>query len=128
MGFLEKILIALSIVSPSVPVNPNHYEGIIDAMRENRVQVAHMGNKAGIDAVDTAEGEVFVQVSRDGAPGYWSYLIVRADSEIKSVQDILNSPGKYRFGNGDRESTSGSLVPAYYLFAPNRVDPSRHFA
>ena len=110
------------------PVFSKHYEGIIDALRANRVQVAHLGNKAAIDAVDTANSEVFAQANYEGTPGYRSYLIVRADSEIRSVLDILNAPGKYRFGNGDRESTSGSLVPAYYLFAPNRIDPAKYFA
>ena len=110
------------------PVLSKHYDGIISALRENRVQVAHLGNKAAIEAVDTADTEVFAQVNFDGAPGYRSYLIVRSDSEIRSVRDIFAAPGRYRFGNGDRESTSGSLVPAYYLFAPNRIDPSKHFA
>lgn len=109
------------------PVFAKRYEGIIDAIRTNRVQVAHVGNKAAIEAVDQANGEVFAQVNMEGLPGYWSHLIVRDDSGITSVQDILNSPGKYRFGNGDRESTSGTLVPAYYFFRPNKINPAEHF-
>ena len=35
------------------------YAGIVEAMRFNKVQVAWYGNKAAIDAVDRANGEVY---------------------------------------------------------------------
>lgn len=104
------------------------YNGIIEAMRFNKVQVAWYGNKAAMEAVDRAEGEVFAQVVyADGSVGYNSLLLVHADSPIKSLDDLLKSPGKYTFGNGDPNSTSGFLVPSYYVFALNKIDPTTHF-
>jgi len=38
------------------------YAGVIEAMRFNKVQVAWYGNKAAMEAVDRASGEVFAQV------------------------------------------------------------------
>jgi phosphonate transport system substrate-binding protein len=81
-----------------------------------------------MEAVDRAQGEVFAQtVGSDGNPGYWSLLITRKDSDIKSLDDVLTSPKKYIFGNGDPNSTSGFLVPGYYVFAMHRIDPKVHF-
>ncbi|MFY8082526.1 MAG: PhnD/SsuA/transferrin family substrate-binding protein, partial [Rubrivivax sp.] len=38
------------------------YAGVIEAMRFNKVQVAWYGNKAAMEAVDRANGEIFAQV------------------------------------------------------------------
>ncbi|MGE4278389.1 MAG: phosphonate ABC transporter substrate-binding protein [Magnetospirillum sp.] len=99
------------------------YAGIIEGMRFNKVQVAWFGNKSAMEAVDRADGEIFVQsVDSDGNPGYWSHLLVHKDSPINNVQDMLKSAGSLSFGNGDPNSTSGFLVPGYYVFAQNGVD------
>lgn len=110
------------------PFFATDYAGVIEAMRFNKVQVGWFGNAAAIQAVDRANGEVFVQtVAADGSPGYWSLLLVHKDSPIKSLQDLLASPGKYAFGNGDPNSTSGFLVPSYYVWAENKIDIRKHF-
>ncbi|MBR9971482.1 phosphonate ABC transporter substrate-binding protein [Magnetospirillum sulfuroxidans] len=99
------------------------YAGIIEGMRFNKVQVAWFGNKSAMEAVDRAEGEIFVQsVDADGNPGYWSHLLVHKDSNLNSVQDVLKNAGELAFGNGDPNSTSGFLVPGYYVFAQNGID------
>jgi phosphonate transport system substrate-binding protein len=104
------------------------YAGIIEAMRFNKVQFAWMGNKAAIEAVDRAEAEVFAQlVYADGTLGYYSYLITHKDSPVKSLEDFIKNGKKYTFGNGDPNSTSGNLVPGYYVFAKNKIDPKSHF-
>lgn len=104
------------------------YAGIIEAQRFNKVQIAWYGNASAIQAVDRAEGEVFVQtVASDGAPGYWSLLVAHKDSPLNSLQDVINAPGKYTFGNGDPNSTSGFLVPSYYAWAQNNIDIRKHF-
>ena len=99
------------------------YAGIIEGMRFNKVQVAWFGNKSAMEAVDRAEGEIFVQsVDAEGNPGYWSHLLVHKDSNLNSVQDVLKNAGELTFSNGDPNSTSGFLVPGYYVFAQNGVD------
>lgn len=105
------------------------YAGIIEAMRFNKVQVAWFGNKSAMEAVDRAGGEIFVQsVDATGNPGYWSHLIVHKDSPLASVDDVLKNAGELAFGNGDPNSTSGYLVPGYYVFAQNGVsDPKQIF-
>ncbi len=104
------------------------YAGIIEAQRFNKVQIAWYGNKSAIDAVDRASGEVFVQfVDLDGTPGYYSYIITHKDSGITSLDQVLKNGKSYSFGIGDPQSTSGTLVPTYYVFTMNNLDPKTHF-
>ena len=104
------------------------YAGIIEGMRFNKVHAAWYGNKSAMEAVDRASGEVFAQmVNADGSQGYYSHLIVHKDSAIKSVDDMLKQGKNLSFGNGDPNSTSGFLVPSYYVFAKNKIDPKTFF-
>ncbi|MBG7154585.1 phosphonate ABC transporter substrate-binding protein [Pseudomonas aeruginosa] len=104
------------------------YAGIIQGMRFDKVDIAWYGNKAAMEAVERAHGEIFAQtVAASGAPGYWSLLIANKDSKIDSLEDMLANAKSLTFGNGDPNSTSGYLVPGYYVFAKNNVDPVKAF-
>ena len=104
------------------------YAGIIEGMRFNKVHVAWHGNKSAMEAVDRAGGEVFAQmINADGTQGYYSHLIVHKDSPLKSLDDLLKQGKNLSFGNGDPNSTSGFLVPSYYVFAQNKIDPKTFF-
>lgn len=104
------------------------YAGIIEGMRFNKVQLAWMGNKSAMEAVDRSNGEVFAQmVNADGTQGYYSHLIVHKDSPIKNLDDVFKASKSLSFGNGDPNSTSGFLVPGFYVFAQNKVDPKTAF-
>ena len=104
------------------------YAGIIEAQRFNKVHIAWYGNKSAIDAVDRSNGEVFAQfVDLDGTPGYYSYLITHKDSAIKTLDQVLKNGKDYSFGIGDPSSTSGTLVPSYYVFTLNNLEPKTHF-
>ncbi len=99
------------------------YAGVIEAMRFNKVQVAWYGNKAAMEAVDRANGEVFAQVMyADGTYGYHGLLIAHKDSPYNSLDDVLKNSKSINFSIGDPNSTSGFLVPTYYVFAKNKVD------
>ncbi|WP_116475299.1 phosphonate ABC transporter substrate-binding protein [Zobellella maritima] len=100
------------------------YAGIIQGMRFDKVDIAWLGNKSAMEAVDRAGGEIFAQTVRaDGQPGYWSLLIAHQDSPLNTVEDVLAQRKELVFGNGDPNSTSGFLVPSYYVFAQNQVSP-----
>ncbi len=104
------------------------YAGIIEGMRFNKVHVAWFGNKSAMEAVDRANGEVFAQmVNADGTQGYYSHLITHKDTSIHNLDDVLRMGRAISFSNGDPNSTSGFLVPSYYVFAMNKIDPRYHF-
>ena len=104
------------------------YTGIIEAQRFNKIQVAWYGNKSAIEAVDRAQGEVFAQfIDLHGTPGYYSYLIVHKDSPINNLDDMFKNGKNLTFGAGDPQSTSGTLVPGYYVFTQRGVEAKDTF-
>lgn len=104
------------------------YAGAVWALKTNKVQMAWLGNKSAIDAVDNAEGEVaFIAAERDGATQYTSQIITRADSELNSVEDLLDKAAMTTFRMGDPNSTSGAVAPSYYLFSAKDIDPKSIF-
>jgi phosphonate transport system substrate-binding protein len=110
------------------PFFATDYAGIIEAMRFKKVQVGWFGNKSAIEAVDRSNGEVFAKmIAPDGSQGYYSLLVVHKDSPLRSVEDMIKNGKNLNFGNGDPNSTSGFLVPSYYIFALNKIDPKTLF-
>ena len=104
------------------------YAGVIEAMRFNKVQIAWFGNKSAIEAVNRAGGEVFVQtVDVTGNPGYWSLIVVHKDSPYQNIDEIIRDGKNLTFGNGDPNSTSGYLIPTYYVWGQRGIDPTKHF-
>jgi phosphonate transport system substrate-binding protein len=104
------------------------YAGVIEAMRFNKVQVAWYGNKAAMEAVDRSNGEVFAQVMyADGSFGYHALLLTHVDSPYKTLEDVYTNAKQINFGIGDPNSTSGFLVPTYYLFAQRKLEARQIF-
>lgn len=101
------------------------YASTVSAMREGRVQLAWLGNRAAIEAVDTAGAEIYAQVKNSlGVPGYYSLLLTQKRSPLENEQDALEARRRLSFGFGDPKSTSGTIVPLYFLFAENKIDPA----
>jgi phosphonate transport system substrate-binding protein len=104
------------------------YAGVVWAMGANRVQIALMGNKTAMEAVDRANGTIISRlVDLDGEDEYTAHLIVNAASSWKDEKDVLEAADRMTFMRGDPNSTSGSLIPDYYLFSQNGVDAATLF-
>ncbi|MDR5761762.1 phosphonate ABC transporter substrate-binding protein [Caballeronia sp. LZ035] len=104
------------------------YAGIIEAMRFNKVQIGFFGNASAIEAVDRSNGEVFAKVKyKNGEAGYYSLLITNVNSKWKSLDQVLKNTKDINLGFGDPNSTSGTLVPSYYLFAKNGINAKTAF-
>lgn len=104
------------------------YAGVIWAMAGGPVQIACLGNKTAIEAVDRAGGEVaFKAVEADGRAGYNSLLLARANSGLRTVEDMFARAGELTYGDGDVNSTSGHVIPGHYLFAPRGLEPRTVF-
>jgi phosphonate transport system substrate-binding protein len=121
-----------------IPIKPfyvTQYAAVIEAMRFGKVQAAWLGGKSYIEAAKVADAEAFAQVvSADGTRGYYSHLIANKDNPI-TAEAIAEGGDKYviknaanlTFAFNDPNSTSGFLVPSYYIFTKNNVDPKKAF-
>lgn len=104
------------------------YAGIIEGMRFNKVQVGYFGNASAIEAVDRSQGEVFAKVQyANGAAGYNSVLITNVNSRFKTLDDVFKNTRDVTLGYGDPNSTSGTLIPGYYLFAKHNAPVNTSF-
>lgn len=110
------------------PFLADDYAALIEATRFGSVDAGWYSTKGGYEAVTRANSEVFAQATyADGIAGYHSVVVVKKDSPIKTVDDLLKCDGTLDFGMGDPNSGSGTLVPIVYLFAPRNINPQRCF-
>jgi phosphonate transport system substrate-binding protein len=110
------------------PFFASNYTGLIEAMRFDKVQVGWFSNASGLEAVRRADAEVFLRSSDpSGVDGYNSIIIVPAASPLQTVDQLLTCDGTLDFGIGDAKSTSGTLAPMTFLFAPRKIDPATCF-
>jgi len=97
-------------------------------MIERRADIAWMGNSPALEVVEAGAAEVFASMVRiDGSTGYRSVIITQADSPVRTVADLLDRSRQLAFAAGDPKSTSGYVVPNYYVFARNKAQPEQVF-
>lgn len=110
------------------PFMADDYAALIEATRFGSVQAGWYSTKGGYEAVNRADSEVIAQATyANGIAGYHSVVMVKKDSPIRTVDDLLKCDKTLDFGMGDPNSGSGTLVPIAFLFAPRNIDPQRCF-
>ena len=98
------------------------YEGLGQAMAEERVDFAFVSGRLALDAVVHDRMQVIAQLTRsNGSRGYYSVLLVAKDSPIRNLDDLFRRPGKLRYARGEVLSVSGYLVPETQVFANRRL-------
>jgi phosphonate transport system substrate-binding protein len=89
--------------------SPN-YNGVIQGLLGGTIDIASMG-AASYAAIalkdDKAVDPILTYTGSDGSSGYYSIMVARKDSGIKTLADLK---GK-KLGFADPDSTSGYLVP-----------------
>jgi phosphonate transport system substrate-binding protein len=109
------------------PFFGTNYSAMIEAMRFKQADLGWFTNLSGLEAVRRAKGQVFARTSKPSGPdGYQSVIIVKKGSGV-TLARLLKCDRTIDFGMGDPKSTSGTLAPMTYLFAPRDIEPSRCF-
>lgn len=105
----------------------SNYTALIEGMRFKQTDLGWFTNQSGLEAVRRADGEVFARsVNPTGIDGYEAVIIVKKGSGV-TLDKILACGKTLNFGIGDAKSTSGTLAPMTYLFAPKNIDPAACF-
>lgn len=111
------------------PLSVSTYEGLAQALAEDRVDLAFVSGRLALDAVSRDRMRVVAQLTRgDGSHGYYSVLLVEKNSPIRTVDDLFRQPGHWRYTRGEALSTSGYVVPETQLFAVRKLDSDTFFA
>ncbi len=109
------------------PFFGSNYTALIEAMRFKQTEMGWFTNQSGLEAVRRSGGEVFARTSKpDGPDGYQSVIVVKKGSGI-TLDRLFKCDHTINFGMGDAKSTSGTLAPMTYLFAPRGVTPASCF-
>ena len=92
----------------------DNYQGVMQGLLDGQLDAAGLGpgSYAGVYLADPDAVEPLVAIKQDdGSVGYYSVLIVRADSPFESVADLRGRSIMFT----DENSTSGFLVPNHEL-------------
>jgi phosphonate transport system substrate-binding protein len=101
------------------------YAGVITGMQFKHIDFAYFGPKSYVEAAKRANAEAFVvELSRDGAAGYYGVIITKKGSGLKTMSDIKGKTWAFT----DPHSTSGTLVPTVYFYKELKIDPERYFS
>ena len=93
---------------PVTTYRATDYSAAVEAMRTGNAQLAYLGPFSYVTARDRAGAECLVVQGEVGTKGgYQSYIVVQADSDIQSLEDLQGKT----FAFVDPESTSGNVIP-----------------
>jgi phosphonate transport system substrate-binding protein len=114
---------------PIRSISVSTYEGLAEAIAEERVDIAFVSGRLALGAVSHNRMQVIAQLTRgDGSKGYYSVLLVQKNSPLRTLDDLYRQPGHWRYARGEALSMSGYLVPETQLFASRSLDSDTFFA
>lgn len=100
---------------------------IVNALRDGKVDMVWLSSNVAIDAVTNANAEAFaLYYNVNGTNGYKGVVVTRADTGIKTLDEAL-TPGKYNYACGPKTSTSGYVLPQFFLFSKRNTTPEQLF-
>ncbi len=88
---------------------PTNYAAVVEAISNNQVDIAYLGGFTYVQASQRAGVVPLVQRERD--QNFHSLFITQPDSGINSLADLKG----HTFAFGDVNSTSGHLMPEYFM-------------
>jgi phosphonate transport system substrate-binding protein len=91
------------------------YASLIVAFENKKVDLAWFGGLSYLKAREKAGAVPLVTASREGSPLWHSVFLSHPGSGLRTMEDLKEKKGEITFAFGDPASTSGSLMPTYYL-------------
>lgn len=96
---------------------PTSYAAVVESITSNKVDIAYLGGFTYVQASSRADVKPLVQRLRD--KNFHSLFITQPNSTVRSLADLKG----HSFAFGDINSTSGHLMPSYYM-REQKVDPA----
>jgi len=92
---------------------PTNYAAVVEAIANDQVDIAYLGGFTYVQASKRAGVVPLVQRERD--QNFHSFFITHSDTGINSLADLKG----HTFAFGDVNSTSGHLMPEYFMRQAN---------
>jgi len=103
------------------------YAGVVRAMVSEQVDLAYFGGVSYILAHQRAGAVPIVVGKSDGTTLWESAFIVPDDSDLESMEAVTEAPADLSLVFGDPLSTSGTVMPSYYLETEFGLEPTADF-
>lgn len=104
----------------------NDYKSSVERFKNGDIQLAWFGGLTGVQARRAVHGaRAIVQGEED--PVFFSYFIAHEDTEIKYSDEFPREISKFTFTFGSASSTSGRLMPEYFIRRYTNRSPSELF-
>ena len=117
-------MLSKALGMPVKPFVAADYNGVIEALRSKRLDVAYLGPFSYVLGASVADIEAFAvaETKKAGRTYYHSLIVANKDSGIKTVADLKGKT----FAYVDPSSTSGHLFPKAGLIKMG-IDPDTYF-
>ncbi|MER2063081.1 MAG: phosphate/phosphite/phosphonate ABC transporter substrate-binding protein [Alkalibacterium sp.] len=102
------------------------YSGLIEAMRNQHIDIAFLPPFAYVQAEERAGAEVLLNAILNGSDTYAAQYNVPADSQIQSIDELVETEGLV-WAFTDYSSTSGYLFPAQQMMEMGVENLDEHF-
>ena len=90
------------------------YQAAVESFKNGDVLLVWFGGLTGVQARHAVPGSHAI-AQGDSDPNYYSYFIAHKDTGLKLSDQLPKDIGKYKFTFGSESSTSGRLMPEYFL-------------
>jgi phosphonate transport system substrate-binding protein len=110
----------------------SQYADVVKAASTGKAHLAWLSNASALEAVESGSAEVFATMQVRGPDGqaltgYRSQIVVRDDSPLRTVDELVSRAPALSMRMGDAKSTSGYIIPFYYVFARRGLNPATLF-
>lgn len=103
------------------------YAAAVTSFRNNHVQLAWFGGMTGVQARIAVPGSVAIAQGEED-PKFVSYMIANKKTNLKEMKTLDDSIKGKTFTFGSKASTSGRLMPEYFLRQHFKTDPDKIFS
>ena len=90
------------------------YQAAVESFKNGDVLLVWFGGLTGVQARHAIPGSHAI-AQGDSDPNYYSYFIAHKDTGLMLSDQLPKDIGKYKFTFGSESSTSGRLMPEYFL-------------
>jgi phosphonate transport system substrate-binding protein len=103
------------------------YAGLVQAMISGQVGLAYFGGVSYTLAHHRANAEAIIVGSKNGSTDWHSVFIAHPSTGLESMGDVVESTSDIDLVFGDPISTSGTVMPTYFLRKKYNLNPKRDF-
>ena len=129
---IEKFEPLAKYLSEKLKVNVKYvpakdYQASVEMFRNGDIQLAWFGGLTGVQARSSVKGARAIAQGKSD-PNYYSYFIAHKDTGLSMSKDFPLGIAKLRFTFGSESSTSGRLMPEYFIRVKTGKSPAEFFS